>query len=136
MVDKWLLLCGVRIAVQRVVPRKSTTQEFLTPEEALKCLTVEGDVAEHTPMPDAIDKEWRVLSKNIGLVYLGETISFFVACVNESTSEQVVELTVRVDLQTSSRVVMISEQKRDSLIAKDSHVAVLHHEIKEMGGSV
>lgn len=101
----------------------------------MKYMAIENDVG-FAKMPGDIESEWRTISKNIGLVYLGETISFFVACVNDAETEQLSDVTIRVDLQTTSRVVMIIEQKLATLDAGKSHGVVLHHEIKEMGGSV
>lgn len=78
-----------------------------------------------------------MLSDSFGNVYLGETFSFYLCCTNDSVSESVNEVTVRVELQVGShRVLFIGEGKADILDAKQSIEDIMKHEVKELGAHV
>lgn len=66
-------------------------------------------------------------------IYLGETFSSYVSVFNE-TDQLVKDVTVKVDLQTSSQRLPLSAKAPTPELATDDIVnLVIHHEVKEIG---
>lgn len=123
-------------AVQRVVSQKANTAAFLSQQEIETYLTLEDDF-DCDKLPEHLSSEWRFLPKNYGQIYLGETFSFYTRCTNDSVTELVKDVSLRVDLQlTSNRVIFLGEHKIDTLDSKGTLHELMHHEVKEMGTNV
>lgn len=66
-------------------------------------------------------------------IYLGETFSSYV-CVYSESSEIVNNISVKVDLQTSSQRLTLSANSPTPQLKPDETVnLVIHHEVKEIG---
>lgn len=89
-------------------------------------------------LPEHLSNSWQILSDNsFGNVYLGETFSFYICCTNDSVSENVSDVCVRVELQVGNhRMFNVGEGKADILDAKQSIDDVMKHEVKELGAHV
>lgn len=66
-------------------------------------------------------------------IYLGETFTFYVNCVNES-DQKVSDVSVKCDLQTNSQRVSLSSNIHDVVLeAGKSSGQIISHEVKEIG---
>ncbi|KAE9416840.1 hypothetical protein Angca_006558, partial [Angiostrongylus cantonensis] len=66
-------------------------------------------------------------------IYLGETFTFYVNCVNES-DQKVTDVSVKCDLQTNSQRLTLPSNIHDAVLeAKMCSGQVISHEIKEIG---
>lgn len=66
-------------------------------------------------------------------IYLGETFSSYI-CVYSETQQIVSDITVKIDLQTSSQRLPLSINPPTPKLAPDDIIDnVIHHEVKEIG---
>ncbi|WKX92914.1 hypothetical protein Q1695_010719 [Nippostrongylus brasiliensis] len=66
-------------------------------------------------------------------IYLGETFTFYVNCVNES-DQKVTDVSVKCELQTNSQRVSLSSNIHDVVLeAKGCSGQIISHEVKEIG---
>lgn len=66
-------------------------------------------------------------------IYLGETFSSYI-CVFSETDQVVNNISVKVDLQTSSQRLLLSMNPPTAQLKPDETVnTVIHHEVKEIG---
>lgn len=95
------------------------------------------DNMEWDELPQDLSSDWKFLPKSYSQIYLGETFSFYVKSTNDSLTEMVKNVVIRIDMQLSSnRVINIGERRVDSLEAKGVIHQLLQHEVKEMGSNV
>jgi hypothetical protein len=67
---------------------------------------------------------------------LGEIFSFYVKVSNDSSDVRVTDVTVRIDLQVTTRVINLKDTSCAELPHGQSFHQLIHHEIKEMGANV
>lgn len=126
----------VSLRVHRVIPRNPESLTFLTPNERTAFFTLEDDF-ETAQLPPEYASSWQFLPRSCQQIYLGETFSFVICMTNESTTEIIRDLVLKVDLQLySQRVINLCESKKDPLEPKQCFFQLLHHEVKEMGANV
>ena len=145
----------VSLRVHRVVPRDTSSLDFLTPEERVTFFTPdaapahvdataegpsaaqEGETtAEAAELGPEVAAEWQFLPRAYGQVYLGELFSFYVRVINDSPERTVTGIGVRVDLQVTNRVINLCDSRKDSLKPGGAFNQLIQHEVKEMGASV
>ncbi|PAV75694.1 hypothetical protein WR25_08778 [Diploscapter pachys] len=67
-------------------------------------------------------------------IYLGETFTFYVTCINETTDQKTTDVCVKCELQTNSqRVQLPCNIDSASLGVGESTGEVISHEVKEIG---
>ncbi|XP_018571815.1 trafficking protein particle complex subunit 13 isoform X2 [Anoplophora glabripennis] len=77
--------------------------------------------------------QFLLLPQNPVNIYLGETFSSYV-CVYSETKQDVNNVTVKIDLQTSSQRLPLSVNPPSPLLTPNETVGVIiHHEVKEIG---
>ena len=131
-----LLGCFFSSQVSRVVSRDNCTKHFMNEDEHEEILRLE-DSFESAFMSSEMEKKWRKLPRNLSLIYLGESHSFYILIVNDSVKESVKNVSVKVDLQfANERVINIGVIKCDLLDAKQTLEEVMKHDIKDLGAHV
>ncbi|XP_066142816.1 trafficking protein particle complex subunit 13 [Euwallacea fornicatus] len=77
--------------------------------------------------------QFLLLPQNPVNIYLGETFSSYI-CVYSETKQIVYNITVKVDLQTSSQRLPLANNPSTAQLSSDETVnTVIHHEVKEIG---
>ncbi|XP_050295166.1 trafficking protein particle complex subunit 13 [Anthonomus grandis grandis] len=77
--------------------------------------------------------QFLLLPQNPVDIYLGETFSSYI-CVFSETSQIVYNVSVKVDLQTSSQRLQLSNNPPTPQLSSDETInTVIHHEVKEIG---
>lgn len=77
--------------------------------------------------------QFLLLPQNPVNIYLGETFSSYI-CVYSKSKQTVQNVTLKVDLQTSSqRLVLLNNPTISELKSDEVSNAVIHHEVKEIG---
>ncbi|CAI4229240.1 unnamed protein product [Auanema sp. JU1783] len=103
------------------------------PEGLSKHYESSQEVIKNEKIKEATLTDYVVVPHMFENVYLGETFSFYVHCVNES-DQRVTDVSVTCELQTNSQRVSLSCSLEDkSLEAGEAIGQVLSHEIKELG---
>lgn len=123
------------LRVHRVVPRRTESLDFLTQSEKEVFFAPESEM-ESEEMWSDYSADWQFLPRAYGQIYLGEMFSFFVKTSNDSDGTRVTDLSVRIDLQVTTRVINLCDSRKEELLPHQSFPQLLHHEIKEMGSNV
>ncbi|KAH1007979.1 hypothetical protein HUJ04_005140 [Dendroctonus ponderosae] len=77
--------------------------------------------------------QFLLLPQNPVNIYLGETFSSYI-CVYSETTQIVYNITVKVDLQTTSQKLSLANNSSTTKLNSDETVnTVIHHEVKEIG---
>lgn len=77
--------------------------------------------------------QFLLLPQNPVNIYLGETFSSYI-CIYSETKQIVYNISVKVDLQTSSQRLPLSNKPPTAQLTSEETVnAVIHHEVKEIG---
>ncbi|XP_076383261.1 trafficking protein particle complex subunit 13 isoform X3 [Megalopta genalis] len=78
--------------------------------------------------------QFMVLPQSFGNIYLGEMFSSYL-CVHNGSSQLVEDVTVKVDLQTSTQIIPLSGNSGEmkDLPPGGTVDEVIHHEVKEIG---
>lgn len=126
----------VSLRVHRVVSKKTENLDFLTGSEKDQFFSLTEEGAEQEELADEYASDWQLLSRSYGQVYLGEVFSFYAKVTNDSVTHSITDLSIRIDLQVTSRVINLCDTQRPALDAKQSVHLLMQHEIKEMGGNV
>ncbi|KAI9312358.1 hypothetical protein BX666DRAFT_1825587, partial [Dichotomocladium elegans] len=111
--------------------------------EGLESLNISDLTASHPiePQPTAIEirdfglSQILKLPSSFGNIYLGETFSTLVS-INNEASQLVHQVGVKIELQTSSQRLTLSDttsNPRHSVDAQATHTVTVSHEIKELG---
>ncbi|XP_015785866.1 trafficking protein particle complex subunit 13 [Tetranychus urticae] len=126
----------ISIRVNRVVSRDVKTDHFMEPGEFERLLLADDNFETDSIGKQFVDK-WRRLPKSLSQIFLGETFCFSIMVVNDSVTEPVKDVSVKIDLQfANDRMINIGFLKSPLLDSKQSLDEIKHYEIKDLGSHV
>lgn len=114
--------------VGRVVSRETDVTSFVSATEYEQFFS---DIPSFDiSLPDNLKEKWRLVPPPPN-VYLGEVLSLYLTCTNDSIQDVMTNVEIRIDMQSGNRASFLKEFTLETLDAKASIDAVLSHEIKE-----
>ncbi|GMT15072.1 hypothetical protein PFISCL1PPCAC_6369, partial [Pristionchus fissidentatus] len=126
--EQLISLKVMRLSRGRFAPSSSPSFDPLDPMSLSIEKSFQFDSNHHLPLSDFL-----LAPVQFENIFLGETFSFLVNCINEST-QRVKEVAVKVELQTATQRIQLSCALNIPLLESQSSKAdVISHEVKEAG---
>ncbi|GMS84600.1 hypothetical protein PENTCL1PPCAC_6775 [Pristionchus entomophagus] len=126
--EQLISLKVMRLSRGRLAPSSSPSLDHLDVMSLSIEKSFQFDLNHHIPL-----SEYLLAPMQFENIFLGETFSFLVNCINES-EERVKEVAVKVELQTSSQRIQLNCGLNIPILESQSSKAdVISHEVKEAG---